>query len=73
MRSKREDWYQAAALGEKDVEDSCGKQEFIGSQLPRDLYTALFSRSSEIFTCVLSLFFCVALSQATHEGGVSMV
>lgn len=72
MRSKGEDQCEITALGEKDMEDSSGKQEFIGSQLRRNLCSALSSRS-EVFTYMWSLFVRVALSQATQESGVSLV
>jgi len=34
---------------------------------------ALSSGSSEVFTCMLSLFFCVTLSQATQGEVISIV
>ena len=38
------DWCEVTALGEKDVEDSCGKQKFICSQLPCNVCTGLVFR-----------------------------
>lgn len=72
MSGKR-DRCEVTVLVEKDLEDSSGKQDFTGSQLPCKLCTVLSSRRSEAFTYKWSLVIRVALSQATQEGGVLMV
>lgn len=55
MRSKGDQRCEVIALGKKDVEDSCGKQEFLTYCTGFEVDNELSSGSSEAFTYVLSL------------------